>query len=361
MTIDIVSIHERIIDQYKSQTNEMLHIANEITHLKNIAKYPELLPYRGEQQIMIKINRLLDLQKQISTQESLHFYILQSTPLLESYKTLLNKPIKVSFMGKLEKPDTVEKDRIVKQYLTIASKYSFHDIGYVESDTIDETIPPCCDDPVIEYEYSNATCINCGKQTDAFESTFSYKDTERINIITKYTYARSIHFRDCINQFQGKQNSTISDDVYTKLIEQFRLHNLVNDDLPDPFQDVTKSHIYMFLREIEYPNHYEDVNLIYRHITGKVLDDISHLEAILIKDFDILNALYDEKYIKTKIIDRKNFINTKYVLYQLLRRHKYPCKKEDFQLLKTNERKAFHDEICAELFKQLGWNFSAIF
>ena len=52
----------------------------------------------------------------------------------------------------------------------------------------------------------------------------SYKDVERVNMatikITKYTYDRKIHFRDCINQFQGKQNATIDKKVYDKLIEQ---------------------------------------------------------------------------------------------------------------------------------------------
>ena len=96
-------------------------------------------------------------------------------------------------------------------------------------------------------------------------------------------------------------------------------------------------------------------------MTGKPPDDISHLEDALLNDFEVLAALYDEKFIKTKLIDRKNFINTQYVLYQLLRRHKYPCKKEDFNILKTMDRKSFHDDVCSALFRHLNWNFSALF
>ena len=58
-----------------------------------------------------------------------------------------------------------------------------------------------------------------------------------------------------------------------------------------------------------------------------------------------------------KHIDRKNFINTQYVLYQLLLKHKHPCNKEDFTILKTLDRKTFHDEIMSNIFLQLGWNF----
>jgi hypothetical protein len=117
----------------------------------------------------------------------------------------------------------------------------------------------------------------------------------------------------------------------------------------------------IFMKEIKCAKHYEDINLIYHTITGKPLDNISHLEEKLMEDFDILSELYDNVYIKTDIIQRKNFINNQYVLYQLLSRHKYPCNKADFNFMKTNERKYFHDTICSELFRQLGWNFTNIF
>ena len=78
-------------------------------------------------------------------------------------------------------------------------------------------------------------------------------------------------------------------------------------------------------------------------------------------DFDTLSELYDREYIQTKKINRKNFINTQYVLYELLKRHKHACNIEDFNFLKTTERKAFHDNICSDLFKKLGWNFSPVY
>lgn len=205
----------------------------------------------------------------------------------------------------------------------------------------------------------------CGTEQDSVQFTFSYKDTDRINISTKYTYDRKFHFKECINQFQGKQNSTIKPIVYEKLIEQFVLHGLASADESIPrkerFQNITKNHVSIFLKEINCSHHYEDLNLIYHKITTKKLDDISHLEDILMDDFDKLSGLYDEEYIKTKKITRKNFINTQYVLYQLLKRHKYPCIESDFIFLKTTERKDFHDKVCLDLFTKLGWNFTHVF
>jgi len=101
--------------------------------------------------------------------------------------------------------------------------------------------------------------------------------------------------------------------------------------------------------------------LIQYILSGKKPDDISNLEPNLLDDFDVLTNAYDQKYRKTQLIDRKNFINTQYVLFQLLRRHKYPCKRSDFNILKTIDRKSFHDDVCKTLFEQLGWNFTAFF
>ena len=82
------------------------------------------------------------------------------------------------------------------------------------------------------------------------------------------------------------------------------------------------------------------------------------MEEKLLQDFDILTEVYDKKF---KNIDRKNFINTQYVLYQLLLRHKHTCNKEDFSILKTIDRKNFHDEIMKVLFETIGWNFSPFY
>ena len=72
----------------------------------------------------------------------------------------------------------------------------------------------------------------------------------------------------------------------------------------------------------------------------------------------LLTNMYDKIF---KNIDRKNFINTQYVLYQLLRRHKHPCNKCDFSILKTIDRECFHDEVCKKLFEKLGWNHTPYF
>jgi hypothetical protein len=162
-------------------------------------------------------------------------------------------------------------------------------------------------------------------------------------------------------QDQGKQNSTIDQKVYDELEEQFQKHHLLIETektKEGKFKNITKEHILMFLKDLGYHKHYENVNLVHYNLTGIKPDDIGYLEDKLLDDFDVLTSLYDKMF---KNIDRKNFINTQYVLYQLLVRHGHSCKKEDFTILKTMERKAFHDSIVKQLFTKLSWNFKSWF
>ena len=52
---------------------------------------------------------------------------------------------------------------------------------------------------------NNYICAECGLELGEIQNLFSYNAVNRVNITSKYTYDRKIHFRDCLNQFQGKQ------------------------------------------------------------------------------------------------------------------------------------------------------------
>lgn len=360
--LDIIEIHRKIIKEMDSEF-ERLHVYKiKTSALEKLLSCD--IHSHIKTDLRCELEYLQHYIEDLSKQKEKKFYLMNVIPLLNEYKKELNKPICLNFMDSTVKPDLTHKISLQHKFMTICRKYVPELINGIEARDIKECSICSKKCMVMASSLSMYTCENCGNEEDIIQIIFSYRDNERINITTKYTYVRRIHFRDCINQFQGKQHSTISDVVYEKLYEQLRNHGLEDTRAltkEERYKKVTKRHIIMFLKETNFATHYEDLNLIYHTITGAKLSDISHLEEVLIQDFDILNELYDKMYIKTKKITRKNFINTQYVLYQLLKRHKFPCKRSDFNFLKTTERKCFHDTICSDLFKQLGWNFQAIF
>jgi hypothetical protein len=383
MNIDILTIHLRILNHLeKPEYNEKER--QRINDLKN-----EFLKNNNE---LLSHNVLKNIQNEVDDKEYefqqmddfslLHFYLLYSIPLIEKYKILLKKPIQISFINNQNINNHKEQnDRkiIIDEYLCFIKKYFqnfefFKDIllsspvclyNLNEKKNGNELKCKYCENTTNFEIFDNQNvCRECGMVIDQFNhQILSFKDIERVNLNSKYTYDRRSHFRDCIYQFQGKQNVTINVNVYNDIIKRLLSHGIIQHNYQQlskeiAFEKVTKEHIYIFLKDTKYVKHYEDNVLIYHTLTGKKIPDISYLEEDLMNDFDILVEHYDKKY---KHSDRKNFINTQYVLYQLLKRHKYPCQKEDFNILKTIDRKYYHDEICSELFSELGWNFQPLF
>lgn len=215
---------------------------------------------------------------------------------------------------------------------------------------------------ILEFvETSNAyVCLQCGEETKVDKSASSFNDVDRVNIFVKYMYDRRIHFRDCINQFQAKQNCSLPPDLHDNIRRWMDQHRLVSQSVSveQRYSHATKEQISLFLKEHRLTKHYENIHLIHTQLTGQPPHNIAHLEEQLMNDFNKLVELYDSEYKHTT--NRKNFINTQYVFFQLLQRHKYKCDRREFSILKTSDRKAFHDQLCTKLFDALGWNITHI-
>lgn len=361
--LDILSIDANIKNAFREETAKLIEYKDKLLDLNKTVK-KRTLSCRAYRNLRENIKDLEEKISLISTGQCLNFYIAETAHLLEKYKEILQTPVKLSFTGKQSK-DNKEKNDVLKKYLEIAQKYSGVELTTpVKIKNI--SCNNCTNKKLFDIiDNSIYICLFCGAQQEILLHTSSYKDIDRINISVKYTYDRKVHFRECINQYQGKQNSTIDDKVYINLLDQFEKHHLLVGNKKTKKEirckNITKEHIHLFLKELDYTKHYENVNLIHYQITGKKPDDISHLEDNLLDDFDLLVELYDKKFKNKQGFDRKNFINTQYVLYQLLLRYKHPCKKDDFTILKTVDRKSFHDDVAKICFMELGWNHTPMF
>jgi hypothetical protein len=361
--LNILTINTKILDNFQNDKNKLNEYKNKLKDIENSLEFKNLKP-RLTSNLLNSKQELINHINNIENDIIYNFYISETAEILEKYKEILNKPIKVSFTGKAMKNDK-NKQKLIDQYLEIANKYVNIEFTIENEknnifDKKEKIICSNCDNKkdFDILEGNIYVCVKCSAQQVIMKNVSSYKDNDRINITSKYLYDRKIHFRDCINQYQGKQNSTIPQKVYDDLERQFELHHLLVGDKTSSkeirFSKIEKEHISIFLKELEYTKHYENVHLIHYNMTGKKPDDIGYLENKLLADFDILTELYDKKF---KNIDRKNFINTQYVLFQLLLKHKHACNKDDFFILKTIERQSFHDDIMKVLFMELGWNF----
>jgi Poxvirus Late Transcription Factor VLTF3 like len=297
-------------------------------------------------------------------------YISETIQLVNEYSQLLKNPITRNKIC-----DTVSrKSKLANNFFSIVkvlirkNRWPEILIPKVLEQSVHDYCLVCNTNDANNFEIDETgkkTCLECASEIKTIEIGNTHLDYSRVTIVGKFIYNRVLHFQDCIKQFQGKQNCKIPDVVFSDLDKKFTDYRLLVDSNNQQarYSKITKQHIIMFLKELKYVKHYENVNVIYYALTNKRVDDIGHLEQKLVEDFKELVTLYDNLHSKDKPeeLDRKNFLNVQYLLFQLLRRHGYDCKIEDFSILKTTDRKLFHDKICCNLFQKLGWNFTPTF
>ena len=385
MNIDILTVHMQIIQHLQKPTDE----EKERERLQELKEHFIQTQHKLSKSVSDNLQKEIDVLEnhlqQVKDFSLLNFYLLYSIPIIEKYKEFTQRRVKIYFDSRQDthiKQTQDEKKKLITEYLFLTHKF-FQSFEFLKNVIPEEIIhqdntsfsildrnqntacPSCKNSVSFEIFDNQSVCRECGVVMDAFSNQIlSFKDIERVNISMKYTYDRRTHFRDCFYQFQGKQNVTIPKIIYEQITKQLLAHGIIPTnyrDLPKEmaFENVTKEHINIFLKDTKFVKHYEDSVLIFHILTGKPVPDLSYLEEDIMNDFDLLVEQYDKKF--KQHTDRKNFINTQYVLYQLLKRHKYPCHKEDFNILKTIDRKYYHDEICSELFADLGWNFQPLF
>jgi hypothetical protein len=410
-TIDILSIHDIIISDHNTEECLSTSPDKSFSGITQNEKWKNLY---NEISDNTSHDVLSDVKAQFSTDhkklyQNFNFYLIEVVQILDEFVTCRKNIQKISFFR--SQNDSINNDKhkiqeVVDKYIKIVKYYfpkQYDKHWTMENDKILKrkkiklnSIKQCqncfmeSDNFVIADNHT--VCSGCGNVISmTSDNLISFRDIERINIGSKYTYDRKTHFKECIKRFQGKQNVNIPPKLFEDVVKQLIDYYLIPENYTDYeknkcFEKVRREHIQIILKDLGYSKYYEDIVYIYHKITGHEIPDITHLENNLMNDFDSLLETYDntdfssvsdkddnnisdtKNNVSSLLIsskkgknDRKNFINNQYVLYQLLRKYKYNCRKEDFQFLKTNDRKYYHDVICQILFEKLGWNFSPVF
>jgi hypothetical protein len=189
-------------------------------------------------------------------------------------------------------------------------------------------------------------CDECGFTDEAVidSKKSSYKDPPPS--VSYYAYQRKNHFVEILQQFQGKENVSIPEEVFVKIrseIKKDRIRNLAV---------IEYKKMKAYLKKLGFSKYYENIPYILSKITGEPAPQFSsEIEKQLITMFDITQGPWD-------IVcppERDNFLNYKYTLFkfiELLGLHEY---KKYVNLLTNRDRLIEQDKIwkamCAEVHK----------
>ena len=349
---NIYEFHQKLY--MKRDALDHINIKQRIKHIQKLlsqeTKYQHEVKY--QQDIKELEQQLLYINEYEEYKNNLDY--------VDQFQELLNDTVRDSFVKKKNQtqihPNIIKKQQLIYDYLQQLNQYPI--LYSLLPAFKEELIKNMCSDckvELISFE-QNYICPTCfQEQAFIYQDEFSFRDLSRINTNIKYSYIRQTHFKDTIKQFQGKQNKYIHPQVYTTLHQAFE-QSWIKQNANGKYSTISKDHIKIYLQENGLFKYYEDINLIYSELTGIPCPDISEYEKQLMEDFNKLIQIYD-KVIKESNYERSNFLNSYYILFQLLKKNGYQCKETDFPIIKTIERKIEHDEIYEKCCKQLGWIF----
>jgi len=366
---NILYIHEILLKKFKQDKNRQINLLSDKIQLEKnkIKSRQTLIERRKSQKKIIEYESEL---KKWGADVDMNKYLERSKYLISSYTKLGSIKQVVSFASNSKdeqlispEDDDVQKYRhsIIFEYLEIARRYIPIDV--IREIPNKDSCPGCgiMNDELelIEDENGSTICPNCGLEKIAIARQPFYADGCRVNN-SRNNYEDRANFEKVLMRFQGKQQNKPPKELYVKLDEWFMKNGLKSSEeyrkIPlnsEGKKDGTSRELmYKALGEIGCSGYYDDINLIMNVFWGWLLDDVSHLEDRIMKDYDLFQMVYEE------ILDkqgRKSSLNSQWRLYKHLRRLGYDCKANDFKIPSTPDILEFHKIKWGEGCKILGW------
>jgi len=295
--------------------------------------------------------KIVTLRRQIRDLEGSFeyaLYLVKTYAVLQEYTKIAAELSKTSFLGPRKNTSLVHKktkaDALIDEYLRTAREYV--QIKNYTQNSKKLICLSCNESNFQQTNELNYCCLGCGEVQEIIDVTPTFRDSDRINMCSRYTYTRKGHFIDAMKRFQGRQNTTIDPSIYKILKDEIKAHGLTSES-------ATMEHLYEFLESNRLSKHYGDINLIYSVITGNPAPDISEYESELLELFDET----EEAYEKVKDPGRINSLNVNFKLFKLLQRIGYSCKRDDFYILKTAVKWFEHENKWDEIRILKGWNY----
>lgn len=185
-------------------------------------------------------------------------------------------------------------------------------------------------------------CYDCG----CFYETPTYEvhDLYNYNKIQPVCYQKITHFREVLNNFQGRECKTIPHNIIM----------LIKHEINDNMRYVNHLVVRSLLKKHRFTKYVENVNSILFILTGQQPPFIpKEVEVKLIKYFKQIVNVFDE----CKTTSRVNFLNYYYVLYKLLEVMSQDDLMQHVPRMKSKHRVLEHDKIWKRICNTLNWQF----
>ena len=196
-------------------------------------------------------------------------------------------------------------------------------------------------------------CTNCGltDHTIIEDNKQSYSDGMVPQESNYFSYKKITHFRECMEQCQGKERTDIPNSVFKKIIEKLQEEGIYSHDM----HRINNKKMKEILRELGLNRYYEHIPFILTKLGGQGPPTIPpHIEARLEKMFKQIQIAFK----KCCPENRKNFPSYNYVLHKCVELIG-TCDEllEHFPLLKSKQKLQNMDQIWYNICNITGYEF----
>lgn len=350
---NLLEIDNRIRNIYLVQLSKVNYYEERKTSIIELIEGNYNLSFKIIEDLNSDLN---EIENYLKFLQFFKFYFFESREIIDEYHNIIKTPCINSFFKKKTSLVENKKNKLLKEYEKLLIPYS-KILDFIPKDnTIKEHLITCefCNSKC--YLDENVTiCFNCSAEKIRMINVSTYNENNKNIIANKYIYDRKNQFRECINEYQGKEIIKIPQELLETITNALYSYRIVEKENVN-WSVVKISQIFMILKNLGYTKYYDHCILIHYLITGQKPIDIEYLEEKLIKDFDLILFEYTKTFKNT---DKKHF-NTHYILYQLLKKHGHQIDESSVINLKSNERRLFSENICKIIFEKLGWSYSKI-
>eukprot|EP00960_Hanusia_phi_P053853 762478-Hanusia_phi.AAC.4 len=239
-----------------------------------------------------------------------------------------------------------DKSTLVNEYLSLTdNKY----ISYVSGEFTNDACPNCNDTTLTTMQYDAVIiCLNCG-----YQEVLLVEQNRPVMVHDKkdnshYSYKRINHFREWINQIQGKESTDIPNEVFERILNELKKEKITNT------KELTYKTMRNILKKLKINKYYEHINYIINRINGVPTPQFSpELEEKLCNMFKEIQG----PFLKHCPSNRKNFLSYSYVLYKLCQILGQDEFLKHFPLLKSRIKIFQMDLIWKNICESIGYPF----
>ncbi len=351
---NLIKVHETILRKLRAETNKIPKLRLQLKRELSVIQSPQTIIERNKS--IRKIKKIQNEIKVIRQESRIRDYLEKAKPYIEEYKRLVPQKRKIDFTSKKEKvlDEEEEKDPkyrrkilLVDRYLRIAKNYI-----KVNVEQKKRNVNKC----VCGFDLTDIPIDNFGTQicpeceTERYIVGFNLHKTD--TLATRNDYSDRDNFEKALMRYQGKQVDKIPDGLFNDLDKYFSSRGKPgSDEIKSRSIDsrgrkrgTNLAMLYKALLDTGYSSLYEDANLIAHRYWGWKLPDVTHLESIIMEDYEKTQRIYNMLQKQ-----RSSSLGTQFRLFKHLELRGYPCSIGDFKVVKMRESIERHNEMWKEM------------